>query len=87
MKTGKALLIVLVAAALVGITVAIAKRIVDTEQPSTAGEIKAAVGDSICKKRLVQVMTDRGQIITRGDLEKMQYPCQVNDEQRSAVAN
>ncbi|MEW5512021.1 hypothetical protein ABGT16_05310 [Pseudomonas asiatica] len=81
------LLIVLVAAVLVGVSVAVAKKMVDSEPPLTADEIKAAVGDSICKKRVVQVMTDRGEIVTRADLEKMQYPCQINDEQRTAVAN
>lgn len=68
------LLIVVVAAVLVGVTVAAAKKMVDSGTPVTADEIKAAVGDSICKKRIVQIMTDRGQILTRADLEKMQYP-------------
>ncbi|MFG0337739.1 hypothetical protein ACF8FF_07375 [Pseudomonas sp. zjy_13] len=81
------LLIVVVAAVLVGVSVAVAKKMVDSANPVTADEIKAAVGDSICKKRIVQVMTDRGEIVTRADLEKMQYPCQINDEQRAAVAN
>jgi hypothetical protein len=82
-----ALVIVLIAAVLVGVCVAVANKMVDSREPLSADELRAAVGDSICKKRVVQVMTARGEIITRGDLEKMQHPCQINDEQRSAVAN
>ena len=68
------------------VAVPIATKIVENQQPATAESIKAAVGDSLCKRHVVEVMTERGQILTNMDLVNMQEPCKVNDEQRSALA-
>ncbi|HDQ4405500.1 TPA: hypothetical protein P8734_005698 [Pseudomonas aeruginosa] len=84
----QALLFIVGVVALIGfVVVPIAKGIVERGEPLTAAEIKAAVGDSPCRKKVVQTMIDRGQIVTRGDVDNMAAGCGILDEQRSALTN
>ena len=69
------------------VLVPIARGVVESGEPATAVELKAAIGDSPCMKRVLREKVEEGRIVKRDELVLLQRSCAVNDEQRSALAN
>ncbi|WP_426811699.1 hypothetical protein ABOC32_28880 (plasmid) [Pseudomonas sp. WOUb67] len=69
------------------VLVPIARGMVESDEPATAVELKDAIGNSPCMKRVLQEKIEQGRIIKRDDLAVLQKGCAINDEQRSALAN